>query len=383
MREEPLVSIIVPAYNVEEYIEECLDSIIAQTYRNIEIIVVDDGSTDSTGKICDHYCKRDNRIIVIHQMNKGPGGAKKTGLTRAKGQYVGFVDSDDTIKTNMFEELVKKIQEYNVDFVHSGYCVNNTICETQEEVVYNLKEDRKEFICDMVMTGIVSPSSWSKLYRRELVSRAASFVEESINYGEDLLLLIHLCVISNSVLIVPNSFYNYRVRNTSLSNNSDVTLFCKEMDLFKEVKSILTEEIEIDKKYYDRYLLTHMMYVMRKIVSYPFALQKYYCNFEETIENSNVVIWGAGQVGKDYYCQLSRNRNICIVGWFDSKPKKIASNIVIEDGSKIGQVKFDYVVIAVENRKTANEIRQSLLVKDICEQQVIWERPKSIIDDMY
>ena len=71
------------------------------------------------------------------------------------------------------------------------------------------------------------------------------------------------------------------------------------------------------------------------------------------------------------------------MGWFDSKPKKIASNIVIEDGSKIGQVKFDYVVIAVENRKTANEIRQSLLVKDICEQQVIWERPKSIIDDMY
>lgn len=77
MREEPLVSIIVPAYNVEEYIEECLDSIIAQTYRNIEIIVVDDGSTDSTGKICDYYCKRDNRINVIHQMNKGLAGAKK------------------------------------------------------------------------------------------------------------------------------------------------------------------------------------------------------------------------------------------------------------------------------------------------------------------
>lgn len=77
MKEEPLVGIIVPAYNVEEYIEECLDSIIPQTYRNIEIIVVDDGSTDSTGKICDHYCKRDNRIIVIHQMNKGAGGAKK------------------------------------------------------------------------------------------------------------------------------------------------------------------------------------------------------------------------------------------------------------------------------------------------------------------
>ena len=94
-----LISIVVHVYNVAEYLHECIDSIINQTYKNIEIILVDDGSTDNSGEICDEYAKKDNRIIVVHQENKGPNSARKKGIIIAKGNYIGFVDGDDWIGT--------------------------------------------------------------------------------------------------------------------------------------------------------------------------------------------------------------------------------------------------------------------------------------------
>ena len=122
--ETPLVSIIVPVFNVEAYIAQCIESIQRQTYRNIQVILVDDGSTDKSGAICDNYAAGDSRIEVVHRQNGGLVRARKCGLKRAKGQYIGFVDGDDYIDSGMYQTLAKAIELEKADFVHSGYWEN-------------------------------------------------------------------------------------------------------------------------------------------------------------------------------------------------------------------------------------------------------------------
>ena len=115
------ISVIVPIYNTERYLSECIDSIIRQTYRNLEIILVDDGSTDKSFTICNNYAMLDERIQVVHQANQGVSAARNNGLSRASGDLISFVDSDDTLDDDMYELLVRVIEEYNADIVHCGY----------------------------------------------------------------------------------------------------------------------------------------------------------------------------------------------------------------------------------------------------------------------
>ena len=122
--EKPLVSVIVPVYNVEEYLENCLNSIINQTYKNIEIILVDDGSTDNCGGICDEYSKKDNRIKVIHKKNEGLSSARNAGLDNFKGDFVIFIDSDDEIHPQYIEILLYFSNKYNADIVQNGFGIN-------------------------------------------------------------------------------------------------------------------------------------------------------------------------------------------------------------------------------------------------------------------
>lgn len=116
----PLISIIVPVYNVEPYVSKCLESILRQTYQNIEIIIIDDGSTDGGSDICDAYAHKDKRIKVIHQSNEGVSGARNVGLRIAKGEFIGFVDSDDWIEADMYEYLLQNIQQQDADIAICG-----------------------------------------------------------------------------------------------------------------------------------------------------------------------------------------------------------------------------------------------------------------------
>lgn len=120
----PLISVIVPAYNIENYIENCLESIIRQTYKNLEIIVIDDGSTDNTGKIIDNFSNFDKRIKVIHKKNEGVSKARLLGVEESKGEYIGFVDGDDQIEKYMYEHLLNNALKYRADISHCGYQMN-------------------------------------------------------------------------------------------------------------------------------------------------------------------------------------------------------------------------------------------------------------------
>ena len=163
-----LISIIIPVYNVENYLKKCIESVIKQTYKNLEIILIDDGSTDNSGKICNEYLKKDSRIIVIHQENKGLSEARNAGLNIAKGEYIGFVDSDDYIANDMYEILIKLIVEYNADIAICNYTTNKgkKIIKTDKNNIhiFNKKQSTEKLIENNTIDNVV----WNKLYKKDI-----------------------------------------------------------------------------------------------------------------------------------------------------------------------------------------------------------------------
>ena len=195
----PLVSIIIPIYNSEAFLDKCIQSALNQSYKNIEIVLVDDGSIDSSGEICDNYSSIDNRIKTIHKDNGGLVSSRKTGLKASTGEYVLYIDGDDWIELNLIENYVNQVLKHNADIVVSSHIVN---LEGREDILMNslpsgvYDKDKLNSIVypKMLYTGEFSQFgifsySWGKLYRKEILLKHQLNVDESITIGEDALCL--------------------------------------------------------------------------------------------------------------------------------------------------------------------------------------------------
>lgn len=215
---EVLVSIIVPAYNIEQYIEQSLRSICEQTYRNLEIIVVDDGSTDETGKIIDEAAAKDSRIIPIHKKNAGVSAARNTGLAIAKGEYIGFVDGDDFVDKDMYELLVRNAIKYDADISHCGY---QMVFPDRVDYYYNTGElriqDQYQGVYDLIKADKVEPGLCNKIYRNSIVS--SKQLDEIIKINEDLLFNYHLFKSAKKSVFEDVPKYSYMVRRGSASTS--------------------------------------------------------------------------------------------------------------------------------------------------------------------
>ena len=187
-----LVSVIIPAYNIERYISRCLDSIMAQTYNNLEIIVIDDGSKDQTAEILDDYQKRDSRIIVVHKENGGVSSARNNGLDIATGDYISFVDGDDLIESNMYEILVKILEKEKTDIARLW--LSNRYFRWVD-YYYNTGtykiQTREVGVKDLLLGKMIEPTLNNKLYRRELFNSIR--LDEKIQINEEFRKLIIDC----------------------------------------------------------------------------------------------------------------------------------------------------------------------------------------------
>ena len=166
-----LISVIIPVYNVEQYLHKCIDSILEQTFQNFELILVDDGSTDNSGKICDEYAIKDKRIIVIHQNNAGVSAARNTGLDSAKGEYIYFLDSDDWIESNALELLISLIEKNNLDLsIMEIKETDNekTSYEKKDEIIYYSGDEVLNFFLKEQRVSVVMGN---KLYKKELFNK--------------------------------------------------------------------------------------------------------------------------------------------------------------------------------------------------------------------
>ena len=212
-----MVSVIIPAYNVEQYVERCVYSVTKQTYRNLEIILVDDGSTDCTGIICDKLAKEDNRISVIHKTNGGLSDARNAGIDVSRGEYISFVDSDDYITSDMLEHMMNAMCETDISMVVVGFWKQSgdarEYCGPTTERVVSSEEALK----NIYIGHEIYPASWNKLYRRALFTNNR-FAVGMIN--EDSEIITKLLMECNRVALVSKPLYIYMIREGSITQSS-------------------------------------------------------------------------------------------------------------------------------------------------------------------
>ena len=245
---EPKISIIVPAYNVENYIENCLISIRNQTYKNIEVLVVNDGSSDNTLDIILDFIKTDERFIVINQINSGVAIARKNGIKNATGDYIGFVDGDDTIEPNMYETLVSNAEKYNADISHCGYMIVTGTAKTPHYGTEKLIEQNNfTGIKDLLEGAFIEPGLCNKLFRCELFAYINYNVFENIKNNEDLLLNYYLFADSEKSVYKDFCPYNYIQREGSAANSGINEHFL--FDPLKVIK-IIEKEVSENKELY-------------------------------------------------------------------------------------------------------------------------------------
>jgi len=231
---QPLISIIVPIYKVEPYLRKCVDSILAQTYTNIEVILVDDGSPDGCPAICDEYAAKDRRVVVIHQQNTGISGARNAGLDKAKGAYIAFVDDDDWIESDMYELLYQVIKASGTDVAAAHYCIDDdrpTKVSADDYVIYSPKEAIGKFLhgeCALL-------SVWGKLFAREIVEGLRF---STLLFGsDDILFEAQVLVKIRAIAYIGYTCYHYRIRADSVSHayDSQVWTVLKADDMTIEV----------------------------------------------------------------------------------------------------------------------------------------------------
>ncbi len=216
---QPKISVIIPIYNVEKYINECLDSILSQSLVEIEIICVDDCGSDNSIKIVNKYAENDPRIIIVsHKINSGLGAARNTGMSQAKGEYIGFVDSDDYILSNFYYELYSEAKKYDADIVQSTITLLHEHNNTFEPYGYNNLiidfDSRQKKLCQLDIY-YNSGMCWNKIYRTNLIRKEKILFPESL-YWEDNPFVIKAAFYANKIIPKSNTSYIYRQRKGSI-----------------------------------------------------------------------------------------------------------------------------------------------------------------------
>lgn len=244
------ISIIVPIYNVEKYLDRCVQSLLNQTLKNIEIILVDDGSPDKCPQMCDDYAQKDTRIKVIHKTNAGLGFARNSGLEIATGEYVAFVDSDDYVDTTMYEKLYNETINYKYDIVYCGFVVENKDKSTFSENTKNRTLYKNKEIIELCRNMIAcnpkekkerteSMAVWHGIYKKEIINRNnIKFESERDILSEDIVFDASFLPLCKSIRNIPDSLYIHCYNNESLSKTFNEKKIIMNISLFKRLNEI-------------------------------------------------------------------------------------------------------------------------------------------------
>ncbi len=248
-----LISVIVPIYNVENYLEKCIDSILNQTYQNLEVILVDDGSPDNCAKICDEYANKDSRVVVLHKENGGVSSARNLGLEKAKGEFITFVDSDDYLEPTMYEKLIQKQQLENLDIVFARYkeiyesgevkiteTALEDFCKTSNLVyTFNCSSKKEKLNGETKIHDRVFCSLWRMLFKSEVL-KGIKF-STKIRYMEDFVFFNEVALYSNIKFgFIDEYLYNYLIRGTSAYQTKSKKIVENSKGYLEEMTRILS-----------------------------------------------------------------------------------------------------------------------------------------------
>lgn len=357
----PLISVIVPMYNVEVYAEKCIESIINQTYKNLEIILVDDGSTDSSGRICDIYATKDFRIKVVHKENGGLVSARKKGIQLSKGDYAAYVDGDDWIEYNMYERLLDQIGD--ADIIESGKIRDygsHIIYEKNNipDGIYEGEELERKVYSRMIYTGKfyergIHPQIFQGLFSRELLLKSQMQVVDDISVGEDAACMYPMMLDARKVVLTSECYYHYRIREGSLMDIHNTEELWRLKIMYKylqkcfwktgNMKEVLLEQLDFLMMYI--LLLKEFKVFQNEDGIFPYSGIK---------KGDRIVVYGAGRFGKELVRYLKNEKSYVFVAWVDSKG-------IANGKESLENIEYDYILVAVLIHKMAEEISAELL----------------------
>lgn len=371
-----MISVIVPIYNASEYLHKCIKSILKQTYRDLEIILVDDGSAYLCGKICDEYAVLDSRIRVIHKENGGSTSARKAGLEIANGEFVGFVDGDDWIEPDYYEKMVFIQEKYSADIVLSGHF--HEIGSDSRQVKDNFSVGtytREQLLPTLLYAGRffeygVQPHMVTKLFKKKILQKTQMCVDDRIVIGEDAAVVYPSVLEAKKIYVSDICAYHYIQHPNSMTKRGLKYTADRYSLLFERLEETFREKnvwkiLEPQLKQYKKYLLLmHQISVFDENVLAPYGgIQP----------GSKVIIYGAGVMGQKIYRYLLE-KEIDIVLWVDRKYAFYQENgfEVFSPDEILKVTDYDFILIANTVQDVAEKMRQYLVDKGIEKEKVLW-----------
>lgn len=376
------ISVVVTVYNIENYIGKCIESIINQTYKNLEIILIDDGSKDSSGKICDEYAEKDSRIVVIHKPNGGVVSARKAGANAATGEYIVTVDGDDWIEADYIENYYKAIMEFGADIVwsisyqkeYSNYCETWMPIHLKESDLIKPKTQKKLLQLAMGRLGFQNDLEYGcvKCIRREIHVKAQNAVDNRVIHGEDLAFSIFCMIQTENIRFIQNDGYHYLQRANSIEHNR--TAYATEADdvLLENITSCLNklgqcQNAESLKKIaIGFYVRAYVLHNFKKLQDRGYDCLYPYMNVKK---NSKVVLYGAGAVGKEIMSYLESTSDYTVMAWVDTNLAGTEINgWQIQAIDELDHAMYDYIILATNKVSYSRGMREALIKKGVpCE----------------
>lgn len=386
------VSIVIPVFNNEKYLYQCMDSVLNQTLREIEIICVDDGSTDASSRILDEYAEKDSRIKVIHKENGGLVSARKTGVQLATSDYVGFVDSDDWIDPDMYEKLYTRAAENNADIVTSGYyqegMYTSRLFDTIEQGFYSSEHEleymRNNTIYNLSKLDLgIRGSLCCKLFLTEKLRKAQSFLSDKISMSEDKLCVLIYMLECNSIYILKEAFYHYRINPSSMVNKPNPNYLICVNEFYHNVIQLYSHSNFTDnmREQVELYVTELLVHGINKRLGFKHRnllwIDPYW--LDEIPEGSRVILYGAGELGEKYMRHLSSRRDLKLVSWIDFEYESLKdTNARIKSPDIVKSLDYDFIVITIKNKEKVQNIRSQLFHLQVPEEKILWFEQREI-----
>lgn len=363
-----LISIIVPVYNKERFLVDCIESIRAQTYPEIELLLVDDGSTDASARICQDFCTKDARIRYFYQKNAGQNAARQTGAEKARGDWLIFVDADDMVTPQMCSLLMENMEATHADFIHSAHQMLNEhglgVITNEHSGVYTGKNIIETFYFEKNAVishdrGRKSPSTsmCATLFRTERIRSALRDFDMRVRLSEDTACLLSMLLAATKVSYIPEVTYYYRQVEGSVSHKHTYNMvqhICRFgqflIQRFRAAGLPLEDDHVIDGKML--YLLLY--YGLEYFDDYPGIFP-----FVPKHPAGRIALYGAGMFGEEFYAK--EHERLSVIGWFDRAFERYQERgLDVRDPRELRSDQFDVIIVTIRRLSTAREVASEL-----------------------
>lgn len=377
------LGIVVPVFNAEPYLKQCVDSILSQTYTDFEVVLVNDGSTDCSGDICNEFAHKDRRVHIIHQKNAGKILARYRGAESLDCEYLTFVDADDWIDLNTYKKMEpyfdKGIDVISFQIIRYFNEEYQWISANSYKAGFYEGEDIKKYIfptmmCDDTRNGCgLDPSLANKIIKKSLLIEALCAAKHlDISYGDDVAIIYPLMLRAQTIIITEESLYYHRRRqeNDIAPYFVDNNYYRKLLALYDYLKQAMGQEYNFVKQldyFFEISVKTYLKKYGDKTERISFLFP-----FNKVPVGKKIVLYGASKVGQTYYDQISHLNYGEIVAWIDRSYISY-EKFGVKAVESISEIKdYDYVVIAIKAAETAKKIKHDLLEMGVEEKKIVW-----------